>query len=150
MKTLGLVILMVISILFTGCPPFNGNDPMYAVMIYYKNDKGEDLLDPATVGHYNQNDIRINGYSMKESNFSIDSTQNSSYPKGFALSFDIWQKGNSDSIGYIILLNTNTIDTLSVKASKTQGTLISCKYDKVDVLPANLPKRAIFPIEIVK
>jgi len=138
--------LFGLSFLMMGCPGPNPSDPIYHVFIYYKNSKGENLLDPSTVGHYNASDVKVNGNT---SDFSIDSTrQSSTLPKGFALSFILPSgKNATGNTNFIIALNSTTIDTLTCKSSG--ATLTSCKYNRVNVLPANL-NSPVFPVVIVK
>ena len=141
------MVLSAFSLLVMGCPDPNAHfltDPRYSVYIYYKNSKGENLLDPSTVGHYNASDVRVNGNS---SDFSIDSARyNSKLPKGYALSFIPINDGKNVGLD-IITLSSTIIDTLSSKYSGT--TLISCAYNRVNVLPANL-NSTVFPVVIVK
>lgn len=144
MKVIKLIMLVVIWFFMNSCDDKKIlNAPIYTVNIYYKNSKGENLLDPGTVGHYNKNDINVNG-----SDFSIDSARyHSPLPKGYALSFVLSGGYSTGTFNFIITLNSATTDTL---VSKFSGTVLkSCTYNRVNVLPANL-STPDFPVVIVK
>ncbi len=133
-----------------GCPgPYPNLGIVYWVYVYYKNSKGENLLDPSTIGHYNRGDVKINGMGLGVGEFRVDSARyHSPLPKGFALSFPLPNSTNStgETISLITLNNTTT-DTL---ASRILGTVLkSCTYNRVNVLPANL-STPVFPVVIVK
>lgn len=146
MKSTVLLVLVLVGLLITGCPgPYHGPNVTYRIYIYYKNGKGENLFDPATVGYFMKSKVRLNG---DNSGFTIDSVRpNSKLPKGFALSF-IPSKGvNGNNSLDIIVINDAIIDTLSSKYSGE--TLTSCTYNRLNVLPTPLSS-PFFPVVIIK
>jgi len=146
MKSTVLVSLMLVGLSMTACPgPYHGPNVVYRICIYYKNNKGENLFDPATSGHFDRSKVMLNG---DKTGFTIDSTRsNSKLPRGFALSFIPSQGVSGNNALDIIAVNDAIIDTLSSRYSGE--TLTSCTYNGVNVLPSPLSS-PIFPVEIVK
>lgn len=140
--------IMVVAFLMMGCPgPNPASEVGYQVYLYYKNDKGENLLDPGTNNHYDQKDVTVNeGWT----DFNIDSARyNSKLPKGYALSFGLPSGSNATGkpASFIIKLDNADTDTL---ISKNSGeALVSCTYNGKDVLPSPFDS-PIFPVVIVK
>lgn len=143
MKSIRLIVFIVVAFLMMGCPdPNSVPNITYTIFIYYKNDKGENLLDPSTDGHYQESDIKINGSNTE---FSIDTAWINNLPKGYALYF-IPKGYGSDKEGRAIITLTST-DTLISRYSGE--TLVLCTYNGKNVLPSNMDSPN-FPVEIVK
>jgi hypothetical protein len=129
------------------CPgPYHGPDITYSIFIYYKNDRGENLLDTTTSGHYEKSDIRVNGNS---GDFSIHNFGYGKIPlKEYALSFILPAGVNATGKAtFLITLSKTDTDTLVSKNS--DETLTACTYNGVNVLPSPLDS-PVFPVVIVK
>jgi hypothetical protein len=123
--------------------------PDYFAYLYFENSKGDDLLNPSTPGHFITDSITVNGFHAGTYyDFRITNSPNLSPdrnpPKGYSCALALLRGKTSD----IIILNRNTVDTLSWTFSGTK--LNSCKYNRVDVLPTTLGSYITFPVLVVK
>ncbi len=111
----------------------------YGAWIFYRNAKGEDLLDAKTKGHFES--PKIDGLDAFQP-FRKTEAGSSGFPIGYYMYVEL--KTNKTKI--IILLNNTISDTLSYTFSGTK--LTSCEYNRTNVLQANDPHE--FPVLIVK
>jgi hypothetical protein len=146
MKTVRFFVFVLFGFLMMACPgPDHGPDVTYRIFIYYINDNGENLLDPATNAHYKKSEVRVNGNA---DGFSIDSARfNSTFPKGYTLSFIPSRGIDGRNAKDLIKLTPALTDTLLSRYSGES--LISCTYNGVNVLPVKFVS-PLFPAVIVK
>jgi hypothetical protein len=141
-----IVLWMVFGYLMGSCEcGVNKPLPSYSrAYIFYKNFKGEDLLDVNTAGHFDFSIIKIDGKSGITNGKVLAGTgfTHIGFPEGYYLELPLL---TTDAY-HIISLNSTNSDTLSYTYTGTK--LMQCDYNKINVLPANAAVQ--FPIIIVK
>jgi hypothetical protein len=107
----------------------------YNASIFYRNSKGEDLLDPGVTNHFEIETMKINGFpaSLSLRKRDVGSVWASlGFPIGYCLNKNLTADGNyNGSIETIILIDAKISDTL--KCDYQNGKLIKCFYNKANV-----------------
>ncbi|MFM9838601.1 MAG: hypothetical protein ACKVOQ_10080 [Cyclobacteriaceae bacterium] len=105
----------------------------YNASIFYRNSKGEDLLDPSISNHFEIGTIKINGFPaslLKKDGGSAWASLG--FPVGYCIDKNLTASGNfNGTIETIISIDTKINDTL--KCNYQNGKLIGCIYNKTNV-----------------
>ncbi|MFM9838603.1 MAG: hypothetical protein ACKVOQ_10090 [Cyclobacteriaceae bacterium] len=148
-KTKFIWLFMFMSYVMGSCTCGSPQPKFYTAFIYYKNTKGEDLLDTKIQGHFSIDSIKLNGYHSDIANFSIVNTSNladPNLPNGLGLSIVLSTSVNRQ----VISLNKALSDTLYYSFSN--ATLVTCRYNRAMVSPptslTNFPYQ--FPVVVIK
>ncbi len=153
MKKFNGIVIVLISLVSMGCPdPFHGGTTNSNFLyVSYKNTKGEDLLNPSTVGTYNVTNSIVCNPSAAFIAVVQPSAANQ-LPAGYYLSFRRRSDGVTNINGVIsatifISLRSNVTDTLTYFLGSTQTNnspdITSCKYNKALYKPPGGAK--VFP-----
>ena len=143
-----IVLWIAFAYLMGSCECGVNPSPSFSIAyLFYRNSKSEDLLDANTQGHFDRNAITItsNGKTGTPEGGKILAGTGyiqMGFPEGYFVNLPLV----ATKTDIIISLNSTISDTLSYAYSGNK--LITCIYNKRNVLPANAAIQ--FPVVIIK
>ncbi len=138
------------SVLMGSCQCGKTPEPTtYHPYIFYHNNSGQDLLDPATVGGYKLDSIKLDGNSATLAEMMIVNTSHfndTNLPKGYGLTFMLIPSKEKA----VITIGKKISDTLYYSFSGTA--LTQCRYNKIPVQPPGSSNTfpLVFPVSVMR